>query len=210
MEKNTFEKVGEYLEHYGVKGQKWDVRRYQYVDGSLTPEGREHYGVGPARDDGYVDSQGVAHIGLQFFADKKNEAEKVDLSRYSERQQAEMQALIKDVKLKEAYEKARASEEPPSFADVAPSIFSVSKDLFRERKKSGLVKKDYSDISDEELRRRVNRLNLEQSYGKLTGDTKAVMTGGDKVREFLQSAAIVATIIATIAPLLKKKTSATS
>lgn len=209
MEKNTFEKVVEYLEHHGTPNQKHGVRNYQYLDGSLTPLGREHYGVGPPRDNGYIDSQGVAHIGLQFFANKKNEAEKVDLSRYSEKQKAEMQALIKDVKLKEQYEKARASEEPPSLSDVAPSIFSISKDLFRERKKSGLVKKDYSDISDEELRRRVNRLNLEQSYGKLTGDTKAVMTGGDKVREFLQSAAIVATIIATIAPVLKKKTSTT-
>lgn len=24
------------LYHYGVKGQKWGVRRYQYADGSLT------------------------------------------------------------------------------------------------------------------------------------------------------------------------------
>lgn len=30
----------ESLLHYGVKGMKWDVRRYQYKDGSLTPEGK--------------------------------------------------------------------------------------------------------------------------------------------------------------------------
>lgn len=35
-----------YLMHYGVKGQKYGQRRYQNPDGSLTPEGREHYGVG--------------------------------------------------------------------------------------------------------------------------------------------------------------------
>lgn len=33
------------LEHHGILGQKWGVRRYQYEDGSLTPEGRERYGV---------------------------------------------------------------------------------------------------------------------------------------------------------------------
>ena len=31
------------LYHYGVKGQKWGVRRYQYADGSLTPMGKRRY-----------------------------------------------------------------------------------------------------------------------------------------------------------------------
>lgn len=31
------------LYHYGVKGQKWGVRRYQYTDGTLTPQGKKHY-----------------------------------------------------------------------------------------------------------------------------------------------------------------------
>jgi len=36
---------GLYLAHHGIKGQKWGVRRYQNLDGSLTPEGRKHYNV---------------------------------------------------------------------------------------------------------------------------------------------------------------------
>ena len=32
------------LYHHGVKGQKWGVRRYQRLDGSLTMEGYRHYG----------------------------------------------------------------------------------------------------------------------------------------------------------------------
>lgn len=32
--------------HYGIKGQKRGVRRYQNTDGSLTPAGKQHYGVG--------------------------------------------------------------------------------------------------------------------------------------------------------------------
>lgn len=35
----------EHLEHHGIKGQKWGVRKYQNTDGSLTPEGRKRYGV---------------------------------------------------------------------------------------------------------------------------------------------------------------------
>lgn len=38
--------VNDYIAHHGVKGQKWGDRNYQYEDGSLTPEGKIHYGVG--------------------------------------------------------------------------------------------------------------------------------------------------------------------
>ena len=31
------------LKHWGVKGQKWGVRRYQNRDGSLTPAGQKRY-----------------------------------------------------------------------------------------------------------------------------------------------------------------------
>lgn len=33
------------LTHHGVRGQKWGVRKYRNKDGTLTDEGREHYGV---------------------------------------------------------------------------------------------------------------------------------------------------------------------
>ena len=31
------------LLHYGIKGMKWGVRRYQNKDGSLTPKGEARY-----------------------------------------------------------------------------------------------------------------------------------------------------------------------
>lgn len=32
-----------HLQHHGVKGMKWGVRRYQNTDGSLTPAGKKRY-----------------------------------------------------------------------------------------------------------------------------------------------------------------------
>lgn len=45
---NTFYSPNDYrhyLEHHGVKGQKWGVRRYQNADGSYTSAGKSHYGL---------------------------------------------------------------------------------------------------------------------------------------------------------------------
>lgn len=36
----------DFLMHYGIKGQKWGVRKYQNEDNTLTEEGRRHYGIG--------------------------------------------------------------------------------------------------------------------------------------------------------------------
>lgn len=33
----------DYLEHHGILGQKWGVRKYQNEDGTLTERGKKHY-----------------------------------------------------------------------------------------------------------------------------------------------------------------------
>lgn len=49
--------MSDYIAHYGVKGQKWGVRRYQYADGSLTPAGKKRY---------YSDSSGSTRVSVSF------------------------------------------------------------------------------------------------------------------------------------------------
>lgn len=45
---NSMTDPGAYLEHHGIKGQKWGERRFQNEDGSWTAAGRERYGKGGA------------------------------------------------------------------------------------------------------------------------------------------------------------------
>ena len=44
-----------YLEHHGIKGQKWGVRRFQNKDGSLTTAGRKRYNVDIDREQKKLD-----------------------------------------------------------------------------------------------------------------------------------------------------------
>ena len=40
----TYYNENDYLAHWGIKGQKWGIRRFQNPDGSLTAEGKARYG----------------------------------------------------------------------------------------------------------------------------------------------------------------------
>ena len=81
----------DYLAHYGIKDMKWYHRRYQNSDGSLTPLGRIHYGVGKARS-AYKD----AKEGYREHKKKKIESKIEDKKAKSE-YKSEMKALKKDL-----------------------------------------------------------------------------------------------------------------
>ena len=50
-----------YISHHGVKGQKWGKRQWQYDDGSLTPAGYIHYGIGKGRRFGKREAANNTH-----------------------------------------------------------------------------------------------------------------------------------------------------
>ena len=97
--------------HYGVKGTKWGVRRYQYEDGSLTPEGVEHYKQLAAGAAGVVGVGVGAALAerrrnrLNAMAEKLSKARGTyshDIARYNDRLNAlqKSKKFIKSTKLK--------------------------------------------------------------------------------------------------------------
>lgn len=64
---NHVETPDEYLEHHGIIGQKWGVRRYQNKDGSLTSLGKKRMESADAR---------TARASAKFKLDSAHNAEK--------------------------------------------------------------------------------------------------------------------------------------
>ena len=60
------------LVHYGVPHMSWGKRRYQNPDGSLTPEGREHYGVGESKDNKLEKKYNREYRGLVRLSENAN------------------------------------------------------------------------------------------------------------------------------------------
>ena len=125
-----------YLIHYGVQGQKWGNRRYQNEDGSLTPEGREHYGYGSERDRKKLYKQ-AQKLDKYEYSSKPNGQFKV--YRKMAKNKA-IQEAIKDKTLVEKYNKAQNTE--PKYHEPD---FDVT--LSEMQRKS---KKDWSKATDEE------------------------------------------------------------
>jgi len=66
------------LSHYGISGQKWGIRRFQYDNGSYTPEGKERYGRVASK--GISGSSGKVAKGLFW----KKKEDKVQLQQLQE------------------------------------------------------------------------------------------------------------------------------
>lgn len=130
------------LEHSGVPGQKKGVRKYQYEDGSLTPEGRVHYHVGPARK--AIDA--ISSV-IKKTAEKRRASEE------------EKQKTLADQKAKE--EAAKAEAEKKAAEDEA----RVEAEAKKKAVNSGVaseVMKYAGQMDNNELQYAVNRINLTQ------------------------------------------------
>lgn len=98
----------DYLQHWGVKGMRWGVRRYQNKDGSLTPRGKKRYSKEMDKlkeEDKVLRNKLATKAKIQKLEDKrKSVEEKKDA--LGETVEAKKERILASRSAKELYENA--------------------------------------------------------------------------------------------------------
>lgn len=109
---------GDFLEHHGIRNQKWGERRFQNEDGSLTQAGRERYGVG--------DGSHASTTKSTTSSDKKPPVSK-EPEKNAKKEEKKKSGAVKLVKkiiaAKIAYNKAKKSENMTKGQKAVKALF---------------------------------------------------------------------------------------
>lgn len=157
------------LTHWGVKGMRWGVRRYQNKDGTLTNLGERRY-ARDAREKGYSKQD---ESGTYYKTNKKGKNREnldIDANRY----------------VKEDYGRTKRVAEESS--TMTNKLKKLNDDTLRYRKVKPM---DLSNMTDKEMRDQINRAMLERQYDDMFNPQKA-----SKGREYVsQTLDITGTVL---------------
>lgn len=149
----------EQVQHSGIKGMKWGIRRYQYKDGTLTPAGKKRY-----NKDVEKLKEENAKLDAQIRGKKAAERAKARVEKLLADNEAKKKALKGEADDDAAKKTAvKATNDPTK--EVAKPETKINKPIF------GKSKTPISKMSDEEIQARIDRINLEQKYADLIGSS---------------------------------------
>lgn len=151
------------LYHWGILGMRWGRRKYQNEDGSLTAAGRERYDVGDGRE-----KRGGDRSSSIETNPRKSRSNATDDGR-SER--VNKKAAVKAKKIQEKIEKQEAKLEKQESKleklekQTVKSNEANNNDTTRELR-TKLDGKSLDEISDKNLKARLERMGNEDRYDK--------------------------------------------
>lgn len=176
----SFKHSDDELEHHGILGQKWGRRRYQNPDGSLTAEGRKHYGVGAAiRSLGEKSrTRRQARLEIKRHTLEKKVAAKKEADAEEEAIR-KLKLQLKGKKVKKV-EKAEAKAEEK---EVKKRSHSNSDDY---EKYLELKRRDPRTLSNDELAFLNNRMNAENS--RRNSSRQSISNGKEFIRSLANKA----------------------
>lgn len=201
------------LYHHGIKGMKWGVRRYQNKDGTLTPAGKKR------KKNNVEDLSSISTDELRRKVNRlNNEQRYIDLTKpSSSRLSKTADGLDRVAKVggnvNQIYKTSKGDKDPyGKLAGQGINAASQTSKLvrkidtkMRDAKASKMAKKKLEAMTDTDLAKTVERLDLERQYNRLKSSD--VNRGKAKVGDVLDVAGDVIGIGAsavTIAVGIKK------
>lgn len=137
------------LQHWGIKGQKWGQRRYQYKDGSLTPAGQKRYNK---EMDRLKKEKAKVKAEEKVLANKKKTQAKIDKLEAEKKALEERKKALKDEK------RGKSSKE----SDKEDSMtLEEARELLLKSTNPKFIYDNRQYLTYQELNDRVNRIDLE-------------------------------------------------
>lgn len=153
----------EELQHWGVKGMKWGVRRYQNADGTLTKAGQKRYNKEAAA---LKKEQAKFRAEKKVLANQKQSKSKFDkLDEKRQKLEADKKALADEKKRFKNGEKEKPELTKEETAALREKLLKSTdaKELYKNREL----------LSNNELNDRINRIDMEARLkGKIPVENK--------------------------------------
>lgn len=202
------------LQHFGIKGMKWGVRRYQNKDGSLTPAGKKRYDESDEEREKKEKSKktkvkvataavATAAVATTAAMNKDKIKKGVDFVNANKPSKGEKKETTAD-DYKEALKKTQSADKA---LQGIKDVVNKADDVAYAKK----VRYDLTQMTDKDLQQAVNRLNMEERYSQVMQQRHKVERGESTVNQILDvagnvlsGAATALTIAVAIKELSKK------